>query len=67
MFALGSLFTPLLPYTVPIIVLCILGVMTINLRGLRESGLVQGRGPAGVAGDQIVSGSESRLIASGRI
>jgi len=38
--ALYSLFPPLLPLTVPIIVLCILLVMAVNLRGLRESGTI---------------------------
>jgi amino acid transporter len=38
--ALYSLFPPLLPLAVPIIVLFILFVMTVNLRGIRESGTV---------------------------
>ncbi len=38
--ALYSLFPPLLPLAVPIIVLCILLVMAVNLRGLRESGTI---------------------------
>ncbi len=38
--ALYSLFPPLLPLAVPIIVLCILMVMAVNLRGIRESGTI---------------------------
>jgi amino acid transporter len=38
--ALYSLFPPLLPLAVPIIVLCILLVMAVNLRGIRESGTI---------------------------
>jgi amino acid transporter len=36
--ALYSAFPPLLPFVVPLIAISILFVMTINLRGLRESG-----------------------------
>ena len=38
--ALYSLFPPLLPLAVPIIVLFILMVMAVNLRGIRESGTI---------------------------
>ncbi len=38
--ALYSLFPPLLPYAVPIIVGAILLVMLVNMRGIRESGTV---------------------------
>ena len=38
--ALYSLFPPLLPLAVPLIVLSILGVMAVNLRGIRESGTI---------------------------
>jgi amino acid transporter len=38
--ALYSLFPPLLPLAVPLIILFILFVMAINLRGLRESGTI---------------------------
>ncbi|HXQ96454.1 MAG TPA: APC family permease [Candidatus Acidoferrales bacterium] len=38
--ALYSLFPPLLPLAVPIIVVSILLVMTVNLRGIRESGTI---------------------------
>ena len=38
--ALYSLFPPLLPIAVPLIVLSILGVMVVNLRGVRESGTI---------------------------
>ena len=38
--ALYSLFPPLLPAAVPLIVLFILLVMAVNLRGLRESGTI---------------------------
>ena len=38
--ALYSLFPPLLPIAVPLIVLSILGVMAVNLRGVRESGTI---------------------------
>ncbi len=38
--ALYSLFPPLLPLAVPIIVASILLVMTVNLRGIRESGTI---------------------------
>jgi amino acid transporter len=38
--ALYSLFPPLLPLAVPIIVLAIVTVMAVNLRGLRESGTI---------------------------
>jgi amino acid transporter len=39
-FNLASAFPPIQHLTVPLIVLCILGVMTVNLRGIRESGSI---------------------------
>jgi amino acid transporter len=39
-FNLASAFPPLQGVTLPLIVLCILGVMAVNLRGIRESGSI---------------------------
>ena len=57
--ALYSLFPPLLPLAVPLIVLFILFVMSINLRGIRESGTIF------AAPTYIFLGSALLLIALG--
>ncbi|HYM83538.1 MAG TPA: APC family permease [Candidatus Dormibacteraeota bacterium] len=39
-FNLASAFPPIQDLTLPLIVICILGVMAVNLRGIRESGSI---------------------------
>ena len=57
--ALYSLFPPLLPVAVPLIVLFILLVMAVNLRGIRESGTIF------AAPTYIFLGSALRMIGAG--